>query len=968
MNHWRSLDEHAQNDEYRKWADREFPDFGSARANRRDFIKGLGAALAAAGLISCRRPDTRIVPYGESPPEVVPGLPLYYATTYVRGGQAMGVLAETHVGRPIKLEGNPLHPANAGKLDAFAQAAILDLYDPDRSRRLLLDGKAADWEKAFLPTIEALRESDGTGVAILSGRTCSPAVEMLRADIRKAMPKVRIVEWEPLDPNPLPYEAQYDLEKADRILALDADPLGLEDEATRHMRGWSQGRGGDAGSSMNRLYVAEPHLTTTGMAADHRLRMRASEIGRMAGPWFEAALADLRSAGKRGVVIAGRRQPPGVHAAARAINESLQSEAVRYTARVTEAEPLASLATSPVTTLIVVDANPALTAMGSPALSQAMEQAQTIIHLGAYRDETARRATWHVPMAHWLESWGDALARNTLSPIQPMIDPIFGGKSELEFLALLAGRTESPRELVETSYRKLVPNGDWNRYLHRGVAVTTPAEREAPAAKDGMAPLAEGEYEICFAASSSVWDGRYANNAWLLESPDPVTKLVWDNAAIIGPADAKALKVENGDVLKISTAEGAVQLPAMILPGAAPKSIQVALGFGREYAGQLGRHAGRDAYPARGAGGDIQMAVKVEKTPRYHPLATTQQHWTIETHEVVEGAVEDRALIRSTDKGTFDESPDLFQHMGIPEPKKGAHNIFSPDPSYTVPENESPHQWGMAIDLTRCIGCNACAVACQSENNVPIVGKDEVIRGREMSWIRIDRFFEGDPEGDVSVVSQPMLCQHCENAPCEVVCPVNATVHDDDGLNLMVYNRCIGTRYCANNCPYKVRRFNYTDYNKNTLRESEDPFDGDPAPNPADGLFQPQAFQNPLAEMLALSKNPDVTVRMRGVMEKCTFCVQRIQAAKIQQKVDAGQTEPELVPDGDIRTACEQTCATDAIVFGNIADPTSRVSKARAHQRAYKVLDHLNVRPRVSYLGRIYNPNPALATEEGEGA
>jgi len=949
MTLYRSLDELERNDEYRRWAEREFPDFGSAKANRRDFLKVVGASLAAAGLVSCRRPDVRILPYGEQPPEVVPGLPLYYATTFVLAGRAMGVLAETHVGRPVKLEGNPHHPASRGKLDAFGQAAVLDLYDPDRSRAVVRAGERADYEKDFRPAFDKLlekhRRDGGAGLVVLSGRTASPSVRRLRDEVRAAMPGVRFVEWEPTDPDPLPYEAEYDLTNADVILSLDADFLGWEDEGVRHKRAWADGRGGAPGDGMNRMYVVEPHLTLTGMNADHRLRARASDID-PGHAFVEAALDDVRAAGERGVVVVGRRQPAWLHAKAREWNA--RSGCVRYRAR--EVLGIDQLKSAPIETMIVLDSNPVYTL--PPAFASSLEPVKgTTIHVGLYRDETGRRADWHVPLAHWLESWGDALDREALAPVQPMIDPIFGGKSELEILALLAGREPDGMAIVKETFAALAPEAGWNEHLNKGVTTVARDERPAPAPDPGEPRAKKGGFEVCFAPSSSVFDGRFANNGWLQETPDPVTKLAWDNAAVMGPATARELGADNGDMLAVTVGDRTLELPAFIVPGSAEKSIAIALGYGRKEGGSLARHAGFDAYRIHEGG--IATGAAVKKTGGRHALATTQQHWTIETHEVVENAVRDRALVRSVPKDAFDADPGVIEDMSLPTPP--LVNISD------APEYTGEHQWGMAIDLNRCLGCNACAVACQAENNVPVVGKDEVIRGREMAWMRIDRYFEGDPEGDVRVHNQPMLCQHCENAPCEVVCPVNAAVHDQDGLNLMVYNRCIGTRYCSNNCPYKVRRFNYLEYNKNTLYESDDPFDGDPVPNPADGLARPQAFQNPLAEMLALSKNPDVTVRMRGVMEKCTFCVQRIQAAKIERKTEAGQSKPEKVADGTLLTACQQSCPADAIVFGDINDAQSRVNRARSNPRGYAVLEHLNVRPRVTYLGRVTNPNPEAA-------
>jgi len=1004
---WRSLDEIAKNDEYRRFAEREFPALEAASSSRRDFMKLVGASLAAAGLISCRRDDTRILPYGEQPPEVVPGQPLYYASTFVLGGRAIGVLAETHVGRPIKLEGNPEHPASRGKLGALAQAAVLDLYDPDRSRHLTHKGELADWEQDFLPFWKAQREAlrtanGGAGLAILSGRNASPAVEMLRDEIRNGLPQAKFYEYEPLELSDAGFDADYDLSKAEVIVSLDHDFLGVDEQSIRHTRDFSNRRGGEAGGEMNRLYVVEPHLTVTGSAADHRLSWRAGAVrevaaglaaltgafeGQVSNAFLKAAAEDLLAAGSRGVVLAGRRQSAQTHAFARAINERLKSRCVRYSGRDPKVGDIGALAaqleTGKIETLLMLGVNPVYDAPADLDFRGLLGKAGESIHLGLYRDETGQATTWHIPQAHWLESWGDARDGSVVSPIQPMIDPILGGRSELELLGLLAGRlthdeymqldnpgnqpvgSAEPYEVVRERFTAFAKSsrdlgGQWRKYLNTGIAFAAAEERPAPPAPTPTRGEADDDsWEVCFAGSASTWDGRFANNGWLQETPDPITKLVWDNAVLIGPADARELRVKTGDVVRITVDGRSVDLPVFLVPGAAKHSVQVALGYGRKESGALGRHAGANAYKIRTSKAPgIATGAKIAKTGDHRPLASTQQHWTIEANEVIEGAMKDRAIVRTGTKAHFDEHPEFAKHMGLHGP---VLQDSSPRPEFT-----GEYQWGMAIDLNRCTGCNACAVACQAENNIPIVGKDEVIQGREMAWIRIDRFFEGDPEGDVTVTHQPMLCQHCENAPCEIVCPVNATVHNEEGLNVMAYNRCVGTRYCANNCPYKVRRFNYYDYNKETLRSSETDFDGDPMPNPfAKGLSQPQAMQGPLDDLMRLQKNPDVTVRMRGVMEKCTFCTQRIQAAKIAEKTAAGQSKPERIADGELQTACQQSCPADAIVFGDIADSRTRVAKAREHQRGYHVLDHLNTRPRVTYLARIRNPNPAL---EGEGA
>ncbi|GMU24315.1 MAG: hypothetical protein AMXMBFR13_43890 [Phycisphaerae bacterium] len=1036
--YWRSLEEYAATadatatvnaattPESYAWAQREFPwlaeELGrsdAAGVSRRRLLQMMGATLAMAGMAGCRREEYRILPYGSKPPEIVPGKALYYATTLVIAGRPIGVLAETHEGRPTKLEGNPKHPASGGALPAFAQAAILDLYDPDRSRFVVHEGRPARWEEDFLPAFDALaarlRESRGTGLAILSEADASPAMRLLREHAAKTLPEASFHTYEPLDgswPDSSGMaSASYDLSAADVILSLDCDLLGLEDDGVRHQRAFSAGRNvAKPGDRMNRLYVVEPHWTVTGIAADHRLRLPASGIAALAAAlaaelrggsppsprhdgdlpdaWIKAVAEDLKAHRGRCLVVAGRRQPPVVQAMARRLNRELGNvgHTVRYARADASTGTLAELAErmrdGTVSTLLILGGNPVYDAPADLAFAALLKQVAVSIHLSFYHNETSAACRWHVPAAHDLERWGDALYGHTLSPIQPMIDPLFGGKTALELIARLSGfHTRDPYEITRDSFRNLthqgqIPGGDarfearWREYLHTGVARLSPAA-ESAASEDieppqALAPAAENSpvnadrLEICFAASPSVYDGRFANNGWLQECPDPITKLTWDNAAILSPATADHLAVKTGDVVAITLNERRIEIPVLIMPGSADFSIQLPLGYGRTRAGALGVYAGVDVYPLRTSIAPwFVSGASVTRTGRQHALATTQDHWSIATHEVVDDVLKDRAIVREASREHFEHHPDFAQHMGVHMPHQ--ENI------HTAPPFTGEHQWGMVIDLNKCIGCNACAVACQAENNIPIVGKDEVIRGREMNWMRVDRYFRGDdPSGDVDVSVQPMLCQHCENAPCEPVCPVNATVHDSDGLNVMVYNRCIGTRYCANNCPYKVRRFNFYDYNKATLRTGEAGFDGDPTPNPSKGLSLPQFAQPPMEELQKMQKNPDVTVRMRGVMEKCTFCVQRIQRSKIDMKVQAGQTRADKVPDGQLRTACQQACPSEAIVFGDLADPDSRVSRWRAQPRHYAVLEHLNVRPRTTYLARLRNVNPRLIGEARE--
>ena len=673
-------------------------------------------------------------------------------------------------------------------------------------------------------------------------------------------------------------------------------------------------------------------------------------------------------------MAAGHRLPLHVHEVVRRINDQLNNTgktvfpAPRREDERSFAELVTRLRAGEVKTLVLLGTNPDAFATADVPFAELVSSVPTRIHLGTYRDEAAEICNWHVPEAHFLESWGDAQFGETLSAVQPMIEPLLGGKSALELLARLAAHdTTDPYGLVRESFATIFGDVDieqrFRQFLHDGVA-TLPdkAPAESKSSREdlpGMAPNttpADGSVEIAFALDASVFDGRFANNGWLQECPDPLTKLTWDNAALIAPATAESLGVETGDVVRIDLEGRSIEIPAFILPGCADAVVTLPLGYGRKQAGVLAAHAGVDVRPLRTAEAmHWASGAKVTKTGAQIRLATTQEHWAIRDEEMVAGQLKKRGILREVSSAQLAEDPNIVRHMDMHVPTTKS--------IYEVPVFEDRQQWAMTIDLNRCTGCNACVVACQSENNVPIVGRDEVLRGREMHWMRIDRYFSGmDPAGDVTISGQPMMCQHCEIAPCEQVCPVNATVHDEEGLNLMVYNRCLGTRYCSNNCPYKVRRFNFFDYNKGTLRESEDaPFNRDSEPDPLRGFSEPQAFQPAMAELEKMQKNPDVTVRMRGVMEKCTFCIQRIQQAKIDQKVAAGQTTASTdVPDGTIRTACQQVCPSDAIVFGDKRDPKAEVARLLKDRRAYRVIDHVGTRPRVSYLARVRNINPDM--------
>ena len=999
--YWRSLDERDDMPAFREWMEKQFPqsmrELLAGGIDRRRFLHLMAASMGLAGLAGCRRPELKALPYTTAPEGVVPGLPNFYATAMPRPGTAFPVLVESHEGRPTKIEGNPKHPDSGGASDTQAQASVLDLYDPDRSAAVLEKGSPSSWQKfdSFAADhFTAARAQNGKGLHILSEDVASPSLDLLREHLRTVMPLARWHVFEPVSTASIragaklaygePVKTRYQLERARLIVAIDCDFLGREEDGARHLRGFARSRSAaEDGALMNRLYVVESQYTLAGGMADHRLRLAASHVidytlalakellvfDPVVPPpgspksalreaiasfkpsvafeerWIREVAADLRAHQGKGVIIAGRRQPPLVHAIVHALNSELGNTGKTIELRKghtsADAGTLDDLAQAisegQVRTLAILGGNPVYNAPADLDFRALMRRVETTIRLGSHVDETSQLATWHLPAAHYLESWGDARSGDgTLVAIQPLIEPLFGGRTVLELVAQLGKfETTKPYEVVRRAFRKNSGVGEagfeaaWRKFLHEGLLagsanpLITPAVDWKPiadavaAAKPGPGPVSIGSLELVFDRDAKVDDGRFANNGWLQEVPDPITKLAWDNAAMISPKTAKELGVATGDVVRLELAGRSLEIAALVVPGHADYSVAVALGYGRTATGRVGQGVGFNAYRIRTARApDIALGLKVTRAGSRYPLACAEQHFTMEGRDIVR---EQRFTGAQAPGGPILPREEYAQIQ-------------------TSPVLDGEHQWGMAIDLNTCIGCNACVVACQSENNIPIVGKEEVARGREMHWIRIDRYFSGEEE-DPGLVHQPVACVQCENAPCEVVCPVNATVHSDEGLNLMVYSRCIGTRYCMNNCPYRARRFNYFDYNERPLG--------------------PLA-QAGVAEPLKMQKNPDVTVRMRGVMEKCTYCVQRIERGKIGARVAAGATGPGTIPDGTIIPACAQACPAQAIVFGDLQDPASKVSQLKLQSRNYDLLGELNTKPRTSYLARLRNPNPKM--------
>jgi len=927
--------------------------------NRRDFLRALGLAMATAAIAACTRaPDQKIVPYVHQPPEITPGVPRFYATSFVEGGYATGLLVENHEGRPTKVEGNPRHPMSLGATSAIQQASVLQLYDPHRARAVEHAGLPASRED-MQRVLDAARKERGRSVHLLLSPTSSPLIASRIARLRDAMPEVHV--W--FEPGSAPLaawegarrafgrvlEPDVDFATATLIVALDADPLGTGPTSLRDARAFGQRRRtATPGDRPPRLVVIEPALTCTGIAADVHRRMRASDIGSFVAALLADVLAaipdaslpaNVRSAlpapppddrraklvrdlvAHRGLcaVIVGPTQPPEVHVLVHALNAALDGRVKYRASSILEASGpsfshaalLSALDSGSVDLLAISGENPAYDAPVDEQFAARMRRAKTSIVHALYANETAREATWMVPARHLLESWGDARGGDgTVGIVQPLIAPLFGGVGDGELLAMIAG---DPLVDDHKALQALhaMPEGEWERALQLGVLEGT-AVAASPATPDGGAIVealrtirpAKAGLEIRFPLDAKVHDGRYANLGWLQELPDPITKVTWRNAARVSPATAKRFELTTNDEIELTLHDRKERATVVVSPGDADDVITLCRGYGRSGAEELARDLGTNASRLRTtAAPHFERGVALRKTGARQHLAMTQ----------MASSVEGRPIALHKTRSEWQKEPEFAAEHNRP------HATL-----YKLPIVGSPlgNQWGMVIDLSACIGCSACVVACQAENNIAIVGEEGVREGREMHWLRIDRYYDAAHGGDDDpvVITQPMLCQHCEKAPCEYVCPVNATVHSPDGLNEQLYHRCIGTRFCSNNCPYKVRRFNWFEYHHPEKTEK-------------------------------MVFNPNVTVRGRGVMEKCTFCVQRIRRSEITHRV-----VHEPFRDGDVVTACQQACPTGAIVFGSIADPKSAVSDARRSSRTFAELDELGTEPRVRYLAKIIDP------------
>jgi MoCo/4Fe-4S cofactor protein with predicted Tat translocation signal len=1005
---WRSLDELAATPEFQDLLHREFPRHASEwtdGVSRRRFLQLAGGSLALAGLTGCtKQPPEAIVPYVRQPEQIVPGKPLYFATALTLGGYANGVLAESHMGRPTKIEGNPDHPASLGATDLFSQAALLTLYDPERSQTILRAGRPGTWGGfvgEMRASLRALAALGGMGLRILTGAVTSPTLADQIQGLLRTFPRARWHRWEPAGRHQAsaaavrafgrPLDTRYDFSRARVVLSLGGDALCEGPAGVRYARDFATARrGGGDRLAMSRVYTVESVPSNLSTVCDHRLQLPPAQVeaftlalaealgvtpgvGQVladanARKWLQAVADDLRQNQGASLVVVDEYASPAAQVLGAAINQALgnlgttvlhqepvEADAVDHVQSLTEL--VRDMNAGQVELLLMVDGvNPVYTAPADLGVVQALQKVPLRVHHGLYEDETSEYCHWHVPAAHELESWSDARAHDgTVSLIQPLIEPLYGGKTVHEVLAAFSNQPDATGyDIVRQFWSTRLPGSPaapvppavtgafesaWRQALNAGLIAGTAAPPVTAAVDGGAVQQAAGEVlaavgrtqpgqlTLLLRPDPTIWDGRFASNAWLQELPKPITKLSWDNALIIGPQTAERLKLDTYETVELAAGGRKLGAAVWILPGVAEDTAVLSLGYGRRRAGK-GTGQGFNAYGLRTSQALWAVpGLAIRSRGGEYLLACTQNHHAL--HDVQEDDLASaeatrRHVIRTGTREELRRDPQFLQKD---------RELPRPDETLYPGHQYEGHAWGMAVDLSVCTGCSACVVACQAENNIPVVGKEQVLKHRAMHWLRIDRYFAGELDAP-SLHHQPVPCMHCENAPCEVVCPVAATVHSDEGLNDMVYNRCVGTRYCSNNCPYKVRRFNFLRYS-----DKDTP-------------------------VLALANNPDVTVRMRGVMEKCTYCVQRIEQAKIESKV-----EGRPIPVNGIKTACQQACPTTAIVFGDINDARSEVRQWKDGPLNYGLLEELNTRPRTTYLAKLRNPNPLLEPlEPAEGA
>src|SRR5271165_2267139 len=979
--YWRSLEELAQTDGFYEMLHREFPRQASVwpeAASRRDFLKLMSASMALAGLSACvKQPLEPIVPYVRQPDEIILGKPLFFASAMPFGAYATPVLVESHEGRPTKIEGNPEHPAGLGGSDVFAQASILDMYDPDRSQIITYRGQMSTWSEftaALKGPLNSQKAVQGSGLRILSRPVSSPTMASLMDAVQAAYPESKWVKYEPVNRDnaragsQLAFgefvETRYNLEKADLILSLDGDFLSSGFPGfLYYARTFAARRNPDLKEKMSRFYSVESTPTNTGGKADHRLPVRASEVAQVASAiaarlgvgsgatakpehqkFVTALVKDLQAHKGAAVVIPGDNQPPAVHALAHAMNAALGAvgNTVIYTDTVevkpqiqTDAlkELFGDMNAGKVDLLVILGSNPVYDAPADFEFAKAMDKVPLRVQYGLYHDETYDHVHWHINGTHYLEEWGDGRALDgTVTITQPLVAPLYNAKSPYEFIFSMVGSSEmAGYDIVRKYWQGQMKGGDfdaaWRKAVHDGFVANTalPARNVSAKNSSTLSPTTGDkggapDMEVMFRRDPLIYDGSRANNAWLQETPKPLINICWDNAVLISPTTAKKRGLVTGDVVEIDINGRKVKGPIWPQPAHPNDSITVFLGYGRTRGGRVADGVGFDAYQIRTSDALWVAGARIAKVGSGYGLAHPQGFQYIDYSDLPKGTepLKNRHIIRKATLEDFIKNPN-FAHE--------EEESVPPEMTLYYPYQYTELKWGMTIDMNSCIGCKTCIVACQAENNIPVVGKEQTMRGRQMQWLRVDVYYEGGTENP-GVYYQPVPCQQCENAPCEVVCPVGATVHSTEGLNDMVYNRCVGTRYCSNNCPYKVRRCNFLLW---------------------------QDWTTPQYKMM---RNPEVSIRSRGVMEKCTYCIQRIAHGRM-----TAEKENRSVRDGEVITACQQACPAGAIVFGNLNDKESRVSKIKAQQRNYSLLEDLNTRPRTTYMAVVRNPNPELESE-----
>jgi molybdopterin-containing oxidoreductase family iron-sulfur binding subunit len=994
--YWKSLKDISSEDDYNRFLKQSEHNIDNG-ISRRNFLSLIAASVALAGLEGCKKPVQKIIPYVEAEIGTIPGIPKYYASTLPFKNNALGVVIENHDERPVKVEGNEKHPTSLGKSNSFAQASTLEMYDPDRARGVKFKGNKVDWSE-YLNFAKSINDSNGKGLAVLMQESSSPTIKSLQEDFKKNLPNADWVVYESVNNENLydgielafskRLQPLYRLEKAQIIVSLGSDFLGVDDNNIYHTRKFAQNRNiVDENSTMNRLYVAESSISSTGSSADHRLnvpqhemenllaelayelkqlglRIEAKKVKSSNNLWVKAAAKDLFDGRGESIIIGGSSLSKEFHQLIALINYNLKAPIDYYPLNMSQVSSVKNFESlckdmkdGKINNLIILGANPVYDSPVDFDFAESLKKVKNSVHLTNIIDETSKLCSWNIAMNHYFECWGDAMTYDGhVSIVQPQIMPLFDSKSIIQVLSpIVHSKEQSAYDTVKNVWKSnIIKSGnferEWDKVLHDGLYKkpifkkinVKPASKISTAVLNNYS-LDNDKFEIVFCPSSSVYDGRYANNGWLQEIPKPITSLTWDNAALISIKVAKKLNIKNGQMLEISVGDNSINIPAFITPGQNQKSITLELGYGRKFNGRIGNEVGFNVYPLRSSDSPsfiLNGSIKVLNET--YPLASTQDHHGLEDDKYAAPGFDDLAnketqsripeLVKQSTLDYYKDNPDWVQkkvEQHKPDKKRSwaDHSMYNPDWDYS----KGP-QWGMSIDLTSCTSCNACSIACQSENNIPVVGKQQVMNGREMHWIRIDNYFAGDPDNP-EVSTQSVACVHCELAPCESVCPVAATTHSSDGVNQMTYNRCLGTRYCANNCPYKVRKFNFYNYTRD------------------------------LPEVVQMAMNPDVSIRFRGVMEKCTYCYQRISSARI-----TAENEGREIKDGDFQVACQQSCPADAIKFGDINDPNSEVSKAKRRNRDYALLAHLGTAPRTTYLAKIRNQNPMLVSKSQNGS